>query len=119
MFYDKFCELCTTKNLSPSRVALEIGINKGTVSVWKNKGTMPSAENLKIIAKYFGVTVDYLLENEKREDSTIETQVTDDDIRFALFDGSDNITDEMYEEVKSFAKYIKEKYKRWLIIYMK
>lgn len=38
--------------------------------------------------------------------------VTDDDIKFALFDGDKDITDEMYNEVKEFAKYVKSKYKK-------
>ena len=33
---------------------------------------------------------------------------SDEDIKFALFDGSEGVTDEMYDEVKRFAKYIKE-----------
>ncbi|MDR1329548.1 MAG: XRE family transcriptional regulator [Oscillospiraceae bacterium] len=41
--------------------------------------------------------------------SAPENTVTDDDIRFALFDGAGDITDEMYEEVKSFAAYVKDR----------
>ena len=37
--------------------------------------------------------------------------VTDDDIKFALFGGEEEITDEMYDEVKNFAEYVKQKYK--------
>ena len=37
---------------------------------------------------------------------------TDEDIKFALFDGSEGVTDEMYDEVKRFAKYIKEQNKQ-------
>jgi hypothetical protein len=33
--------------------------------------------------------------------------VTDEDIKFALFGGDGEITDEMYEEVKRFAAFIK------------
>lgn len=40
------------------------------------------------------------------------TYVTDKDIMFALFNGSDGITDEMYEEVKRFAQFIKERESR-------
>lgn len=39
--------------------------------------------------------------------------VSDDDIKFALFNGDvDGITDEMYEEVKAFAQFVKNKHKK-------
>ena len=34
-----------------------------------------------------------------------------DDIKFALFGGEEEITDDMYDEVKNFAEYVKQKYK--------
>ncbi len=37
MFYDVYVQLCKNKNLSPSAAAIQSGINKGTVSVWKKK----------------------------------------------------------------------------------
>ena len=37
MFYDVYMQLCKNKNLSPSADAIQSGINKGTVSVWKKK----------------------------------------------------------------------------------
>ena len=41
------------------------------------------------------------------------TSVSDDDIKFALFKGEvDEITDEMYEEVKAFAQFVKDKHKK-------
>ena len=45
------------------------------------------------------------------KDKNQRPSVTDDDIKFALFGGDQEITDEMYEEVKSFAAYVKQKYK--------
>ena len=38
-----------------------------------------------------------------------ERLVSDEDIKFALFGGDGEITDEMYEEVKDFAEYIKKR----------
>ena len=67
MFYDKYCELCRQKGISPSAAAIEMGINKGTVSIWKSKGTTPQTAILGKIADYFGVSVDYLLGNEPKE----------------------------------------------------
>lgn len=72
MFYDKLKELCNKKGVKPSRVAIECGFSKGTVSHWKNSGTIPQRDILKKIANYFDVSVDYLLSNDEKE-----TQVND------------------------------------------
>lgn len=67
MFFDVYKDLCKQRNISPSAAAIEMGINKGTVSVWKNKGITPQTQQLQKIADYFGVSVDYLLGKEPKE----------------------------------------------------
>ena len=62
MFYDKYRQLCDSVGKSPSAVAVEIGISKGTVSTWKNLGRTPQTAQLRKIADYFGVSLDYLLD---------------------------------------------------------
>ena len=74
MFYEIYANLCKEKGKSPSRVALELGINKSTVSVWKSKGTTPQTEILQKIADYFGVSLDYLLETKKTSAEPAEDQ---------------------------------------------
>ena len=62
------------------------------------------------IASYFGVTVGYLLGQEENAPADGgKRAVTDEDIKFALFGGNKDITDEMYEEVKRFAAYVKQR----------
>ena len=70
-----------------------------------------SAETLSKIAAHFRVSVDYLLgkESKKAPTETGERTVSDEDIKFALFGGGGEITDEMYDEVKRFAAYIKQR----------
>lgn len=63
-FYSNYLTLCAKKGLSPSKVALEIGFSKGTVTQWKNGGT-PSNPILLKIADYFSVSLDELLEPRK------------------------------------------------------
>lgn len=59
-FYNRYVGLCAKKGISPSRVALEIGISKVSVSNWKSNRNNPTASNLLKIAEYFGVSVEYL-----------------------------------------------------------
>jgi transcriptional regulator with XRE-family HTH domain len=65
MFWDNFVLLCERAGKSPNAVAAEIGFKStGTVTGWKD-GKIPYERNLKKIAEYFGVTVDYLLNGQK------------------------------------------------------
>ena len=60
MFKERFIELCTQKNVSPSYVCLKVGISPAAFSQWTDK-TVPRKVTQKKIADFFGVTVDYLL----------------------------------------------------------
>lgn len=110
MFYDVYCELCQKNGLTPSGAATKIGFNRASVTVWKTTGKAPKQDLLLKIADYFGVTTDYLLTGEEAKKAPApegERSVSDDDIKFALFGGDGDITDEMYDEVKRFARMVK------------
>lgn len=110
MFYDVYCELCQKNGLTPSGAANKIGFNRASVTVWKTTGKAPKQDLLLKIADYFGVTTDYLLTGEDAKKAPApegERSVSDDDIKFALFGGDGDITDEMYDEVKRFARMVK------------
>ena len=106
MFYDRFKQLCEDKGVSCNKAALEIGLSNATPTKWKKTGATPVGETLDKIAAYFGVTTDFLLGKEKAPADNSKRSVSDDDIKFALFRGREDITDAMYEEVLSFAEYV-------------
>ena len=81
------------------------------VSDWKNKGAVPSAPNLKKIADYFGVSTDYLLGNTDIKNPP-DQQSPEEIAKVALFGGDGEVTDEMWNEVKGFVEFIKDKRKR-------
>ena len=95
---------CRNRKTTVSAMCLELGMSKSTMSDLKmgRKRTLSSA-TLEKIADFLGVSVDYLLGKEETR------PVTDEDIKFALFGGDGEITDEMFEEVKSFAAFVKQK----------
>lgn len=64
MFYDTFLQLCNLRNIAPTAAAVEIGFQKSVVTRWKN-GMTPRDANLRKIADYFNVSVNYLLGKEK------------------------------------------------------
>ena len=112
MFYDRFAYLCKQKGVSPSRAALDAGISKSLVTKWKtNNVKIPSPEVISKLCDYFHLSVSELLgeENNKAPTGNSERTVSDDDIKFALFGGGGEITDAMYDEVRNFAAYVKQR----------
>ena len=107
-FFEQFVALCKSKGVSPNYVAREIGASSGSVTAWK-QGTLPRSATLAKLADYFGVSTDQLLGNGKVSAKEGMCFVRDEEIKFALFGGSGEITDEMFEEVKRFAAYIKQR----------
>ena len=103
-FWERYHELCIQEGKSANAVALELGFSNATCTKWKN-GSEPGSKSISKIADYFGVTVDYLLGTEPKPSAP----VTDEDLKFALFNGADGITDEMFEEVKWFARAVMER----------
>lgn len=107
MFYDKFMELCNSKGVKPSKVAIDAGFNKGSVSVWKKKhengeDVTPSIKILKLIADYFNVTPDYLLGKE---------EIDINSIRFAAYQELETADEDLVEDVLSYIRFKKSQKK--------
>lgn len=99
--------LCKERKIPVSKLERDLGFSNGYIGQLR-RGSFP-ADRLAAIADYFGVTTDYLLGNEKAPAETGK-RITDEDIKFALFGGGDvEITDAMYDEVRNFAAYVKER----------
>ena len=86
-------------------VADYLGISRQAYSNYEAGKREPDFETRLKLGEYFGCSVDYLLGNKK--DPAPKGEVSDEDIKFALFDGAP-VTDAQYEEVKRFAKFIAE-----------
>ena len=72
--YDRIQELCKNKGVSGSRMCLDLGLSKSTLSDIKSgrkKGV--STETAKKIAGYLDVTVGYLLGEEEQKEQPTET----------------------------------------------
>ncbi len=108
MFSDILESLLYEKGITASKMLSDLGLNKSSVLNWKTRGTIPSGSVLQKIADYFNVSVDYLLgKTDQKEKSP---SISDEDIKFALFGGEGEITDEMWQAVREYAQFIKDKY---------
>lgn len=108
MFYDVFLELCKSNGVTPNKSLTDCKISRTSTAKWKS-GATPNGATLQKLADYFGVTTDYLLTGENAQKAPTpegERKVNDDDIKFALF-GDVDIDDDLYDEVKRFARFAK------------
>lgn len=60
IFWERYSDLCNSKNTKPNPVGKQIGVASSTISQWKN-GSIPNGETLIKLADYFDCSVDYLL----------------------------------------------------------
>lgn len=102
-------DLCKEKNIPVAKLEKDCGFANGYLNP-KKMSKLPY-DRAVLIANYLGVDEGLILtgEENKKAPTNGERSVSDDDIKFALFGGSGEITDEMYDEVKRFAAYIKQR----------
>ena len=103
----KLRELRKEKGMSMKELGEALGCSESTISLYENGKREPSFETLLKMGEFFGVTVGYLLGNEEKDPSP-KAEVSDDDIKFALFGGGP-VTNAQFEEVRQFARFIKER----------
>lgn len=121
--FDRFCNLCKARGKKQSYLYELVGMpSKAGSNLKRTKNIKP--EILKIWADELRTSVAYL-NNETDDPSAPETPpahveekekapaaeghgVTDEDLKFALFGGGD-VTDAQFEEVKSFARFVRER----------
>ena len=109
MFFNRFQSLCRERGISVYRACTDIGLNRSAVAKWK-AGGCPNGTTAAKLADYFGVTTDYLLEQtDRRGIPEPRRPVSDEDIKFALFGGDGEITDAMFDEVKQFAAFVRQR----------
>ncbi len=59
--YEKYVYLRDEKGLTNYRVSQDTKIARSVFTDWKNGRSKPKVDKLKILADYFGVSVDYFL----------------------------------------------------------
>lgn len=61
--YEKYVALRDERNVTDYRVSVDTGITKSTFSDWKSGRSNPKFDKMLILAKYFGVPVEYFAED--------------------------------------------------------
>lgn len=63
--YEIFEQLLQKYGVSAYKVAKATGVTQSTLSDWKRGRSTPKTENMKKLADYFGVSIDYLMTGEE------------------------------------------------------
>lgn len=105
--------LMEERNIKQTALALEIGTTQSTLSRNINGVHEPKAEVIEKIAKYFNVSVDYLLGNTDKPNA-IKLKVADADgtitgIEYELLNKVKGFTTDDLEKVLDYVDYIKSK----------
>lgn len=102
MFFNTFLALCEKKNISPTRVALDIGLSKAAVTRWKQTESTPKGDVLCKLADYFGCSVDYLLGRENTSDTTVLPAKLQE-----LVDTASSLSEEQLSDLLRYVRFIK------------
>jgi len=111
---DKINKLLAEKQMTGADLGRMLGVSNSVYSQWNTRKTKPRMNKLKQIADILGVTVADLLPDDDLNGSQTKQGATEDEIKFALF-GQEDISDELYAEVKRYAAYAleQEKFKKF------
>ena len=61
--YNKYEDLLKKTGKTSYQVSKDTGIGENTLSQWKTGRSNPKVDKLMILAKYFGVSVEYFLDS--------------------------------------------------------
>lgn len=110
--YEIIDSLLDERGISGAQMSSDLGMSRSFMTeLRKGRAKSIKLETAQKIAEYFGVSLDYLLgqDAEKAPADSGKRSISDDDIKFALFGGDGEITDSMYEEVRRFAAFVKQR----------
>ena len=110
-FCEKFVDAVKSFDIDFRKAAAATKIPAARFTQFIN-GELPTAKERKKLNLYIGEIADVgsdFFEGDSKNKNAHAASVTDDDLKVALFGGSGEITDDMWEEVKHFAESLKEK----------
>lgn len=115
--YERIAQLCTKRDISAYRLCKDIGIQPSVITdLKKGRKSGLSAKNADKIASYFGVSVGYLLGTEAETKSALtpkeKRRVDDEDMMFALWGDTSEVSKEDLEDVKRYAAFIRDRKKK-------
>lgn len=76
--YEIFEQLLQKYGVSAYKVSKSTGVTQSTLSDWKRGRSTPKSENMKKLADYFGVSIDYLMTGKEPEEKESQLKPRDE-----------------------------------------
>ena len=86
-----------------------LGVSNTSVSNWEKNLSRPDADMIQKLCLHLHLQPNHFYGTNEAPAENSRRPVSDEDIKFALFGGDGEITDAMYDEVKRFAAFLKQR----------
>lgn len=115
---NKFKEARTKRGLGQKEVAYKLGVTQPTISDWESGRKTPTLDNIKALAKLYGVSLDYLVNETNytdtpdpldKEKSPLDKEL--EGVDFALYGEARDLTEEEKQDILDFIKFKKSQRK--------
>lgn len=100
---DNIAYYMSVKGIDRNQLCDDLNFKYSTVSEWLAAKKYPRIDKIEIMAEYFGVSKSDLIEERNRTTDTSASEITDSQLKFALF-GDAEIDDDVLDDVKRLAK---------------
>ena len=94
--------------LTQRQLSDRLGVSNTSVSNWEKGLSRPDADMIQKLCDILHLQPNDIY-GTKEAPADGRRPVSDEDIKFALFGGDGEITDAMYDEVRNFAAYVKQR----------
>lgn len=101
-FVERVAMLAKEKGVTEKQVLLDCNLNKNLFGLWR-RGSNPNKATQKILADYFGVSVEYLMgESDDRTQKKSPGQVTEaEGAKKAILDLIDGMSDDQLQKLET------------------
>ncbi len=109
-FGERLKALRKERNVTQQELADYIGVGRSAIAGYETKGKSPDFDKLRLIAQFFNVTSDYLLDIKINVGTTED--VSETTIATHRVDYGEDIPEEAHEEIEAFLNYVRFRYKK-------
>ena len=108
-FGEKIRNARKSLGLTQRQLAELLGISNTSISNWEKGLSRPDADMIQKLCDILRLQPNDIYGTKETPDENARRPVSDEDIKFALFGGDGEITDAMFDEVKRFAAFLKQR----------
>lgn len=105
---ERILGLIAKKGITAHKLAGDLGLASGTISQWKQGLQRPSTDAVIKIAQYFGVSTDYLLMGNKRNDEKINMRFLSDNGKWYITKALRNCLHDCRQSAEDLKEYARK-----------